>query len=423
MTSHSDRYFATDYQDARGRFLDAAERAGAAIEHWRLPGHDGPDGRPLYMDIARLGPIDADTVLVSLSGTHGAEGFCGSAAQVCWLDNNGSGFRPPKGVALLFVHAVNPFGFAHMVRNNENNVDLNRNFIDFEGPAPANPLAEDLHDRLPDRDGVDEDLVEAWAGVFEGFWAEHGDWVASDAASRGQYSRPDGIHFGGLGLQWSSRTLAARIREHCGQARHVVYIDWHTLIRTGDGELVFLCFNQSDDPLFKRVGDWWSPQAIDRSHVDKQWGEGAARSARRPSRNGLVMWGLQKTLAPNADLAGAVIEFCADADHLHTDLRARVRHLLRERWLIRTRDYDSPTGRFLAANLREDSCPTRKGFQEKALDRAMDTYASALQGAAAWSAEGAPAMPGLIVTSQAFDGSAAPQTPATGAPAVGGSRE
>src|SRR3546814_9727826 len=89
------------------------------------PDRTGPDGKPLYMDVAWVGPDDADVVLLSLSGTHGAEGFNGSAAQVHWLNLHGA--EPlPKGVAMLFVHAVNPFGFAHMLRVNENNVDLNR---------------------------------------------------------------------------------------------------------------------------------------------------------------------------------------------------------------------------------------------------------------------------------------------------------
>src|SRR3546814_10355272 len=74
--------FAPDYRAARSRFRDAAERAGARLEAHRLPGHEGPDGAPLFMDAAWIGPEDADVVVLSLCGTHGAEGFNGSAAQV-----------------------------------------------------------------------------------------------------------------------------------------------------------------------------------------------------------------------------------------------------------------------------------------------------------------------------------------------------
>src|SRR3546814_12408913 len=103
-----------------------------------LPDRTGPDGKPLYMDVAWVGPDDADVVLLSLSGTHGAEGFNGSAAQVHWLNLHGA--EPlPKGVATLFVHAVNPFVFTQLLRINENNIALNRNFLDFSAPLPPHP--------------------------------------------------------------------------------------------------------------------------------------------------------------------------------------------------------------------------------------------------------------------------------------------
>ena len=39
------------------------------------------------------------------------------------------------------IHALNPFGFAHLRRANEDNVDLNRNFVDHEGGNyPENDL-------------------------------------------------------------------------------------------------------------------------------------------------------------------------------------------------------------------------------------------------------------------------------------------
>jgi Protein of unknown function (DUF2817) len=402
MTATADAYFSVDYQMARKRFLLAAERAGAELEHHALPEHRGPDGMPLYIDLAWLGPAAADVVLLSLSGTHGAEGFCGSAAQLRWLDERPAGALPP-GVAQLLVHAVNPFGFAHMVRCNENNVDLNRNFVDFTRPLPANPLYEELDTKLPSRIGVDEDLVEEWASVLEGFWSRHGDWSASDALSRGQYTNPYGLQYGGQRPQFSASVLTSRIGVRCSRARHVVYLDWHSLIRVGDGKQVFLCFNQTGGPLFERVASWWGSAAIDRGAVNRQWGEGVERSERRPSRNGLVMWGLQHAVAPSADLAGAVIEFCADPDSLHGNLRARARLYVQERWLLKNRAYESPTGRYVVAALRESISPTRRSFQDKALEVALQTYSKALEGAAAWAREDVAAEPGQLVHSAAFE--------------------
>src|SRR3954471_4296089 len=118
---NASRYFAQDYHDARARFLKAAEAQGAALDHFRHPTETGPDGRPLHIDTAWFGPKDASTILLALSGTHGAGGFCGWAAQTLWVES-GRAKDLPDGVAVLKVHAVNPFGFAHWLRVNEGNV-------------------------------------------------------------------------------------------------------------------------------------------------------------------------------------------------------------------------------------------------------------------------------------------------------------
>ena len=72
-------------------------------------------------------------VLIHICGTHGVEGFVGSAIQSFLLDNSTiikkDDHYDDTLPTLVFVHALNPFGFAHLRRVNENNVDLNRNFL------------------------------------------------------------------------------------------------------------------------------------------------------------------------------------------------------------------------------------------------------------------------------------------------------
>jgi hypothetical protein len=72
-------------------------------------------------------------VLVTISATHGIEGFCGSGAQTAWYAT-GAWREIPPDVAQLHLHAVNPHGFAWLRRVNEDNVDLNRNFVDHIRP-------------------------------------------------------------------------------------------------------------------------------------------------------------------------------------------------------------------------------------------------------------------------------------------------
>jgi hypothetical protein len=111
--------YSGSYSEARQRFLSAALAAGATL--WSYV-HEatGPQGEELAMDAAWIGPRDAPRVLVILSGTHGIEGYQGSAAQLGTLHQRAR--HLPDGCAMLLVHGVNPYGFAWNRRVNEDNI-------------------------------------------------------------------------------------------------------------------------------------------------------------------------------------------------------------------------------------------------------------------------------------------------------------
>jgi hypothetical protein len=79
-----------------------------------------------------------------------------TAAPVCrclrCTTPNGAPRRATQGVAVLYVHALNPYGFSHIRRATHENVDLNRNFHDFSKPLPVNEAYRELHPLLlPDQ--------------------------------------------------------------------------------------------------------------------------------------------------------------------------------------------------------------------------------------------------------------------------------
>ncbi|MBM3573105.1 MAG: DUF2817 domain-containing protein, partial [Alphaproteobacteria bacterium] len=136
--------FARDYAEARAKFRDRAAASGGRLKTYLNPNR-GPHGEELATDAAWFGREDAARVLVTISATHGAEGFCGSGGQVDWLAAGGAK-ELPREVAALFVHAINPHGFAWLRRVTEEGVDLNRNYIDFAKPLPRNPGYDELCD-------------------------------------------------------------------------------------------------------------------------------------------------------------------------------------------------------------------------------------------------------------------------------------
>jgi hypothetical protein len=217
--------FARTYAAARRKFLLAAELAGRPVRTYRHP-LAGPDGGEMANDVVWLGDADARRVLVVTSGTHGPELFCGSAAQVdALLERDGGG---PGGVALLLCHAVNPWGAAWLRRGNEDNIDINRNHVDFAEPLPANPGYDELHDAFIPAEAsaaafaAAETRIRAWA-------AKHGEAALRIATSGGQYNHPDGMFYGGTAPCWSRRTLEAIVADFGLRAREfVACVDFHT---------------------------------------------------------------------------------------------------------------------------------------------------------------------------------------------------
>mmetsp|Transcript_43121 Transcript_43121/g.168840 ORF Transcript_43121/g.168840 Transcript_43121/m.168840 type:complete len:162 (-) Transcript_43121:2919-3404(-) len=105
-----DETFSDNYNDARRLFLESA-RIWGANRLVSVP-LDKQDRAGLVTDFA-VKKGRSDRVLIHLSGTHGVEGFAGSAIQSAFLRSSKSQpWDPSKDPTVIFVHAVNPYGFA-----------------------------------------------------------------------------------------------------------------------------------------------------------------------------------------------------------------------------------------------------------------------------------------------------------------------
>lgn len=248
-----DAAFSATYAEARDKFADAARAAGASLSAYRHP-EDGPDGGDLATDVAWIGPADARAVLVLVSGTHGVEGHCGSGAQVDWLRRGEAARLTERGIAALLVHAINPYGFAWSRRVTHENVDLNRNFIDFAQPLPTNPEYDKLAHAVKPADWSDEAQATARAAL-RAYARENGFPALVQALSGGQYAHPDGIFFGGQAATWSRETLTAIFRERLSAASDVGVIDYHTgLGPVGYAEQLVSAMPDTDE--YRRAAEW-----------------------------------------------------------------------------------------------------------------------------------------------------------------------
>jgi hypothetical protein len=245
--------FSSSYHQARTRFLAAARDAGLEVQRQLHP-MKGRDGEDLAMDVARDGPADAHSVLILSSACHGVEGYCGSGVQVAALrDAAWREHAAARGVAVLYIHALNPYGFSHIRRTTYENVDLNRNFQDFSSPLPVNEAYREVHPLL---------LPEEWPPSAENeraiaqYVATRGEAAYQAAITRGQHDYPQGLFFGGTQPTWSNLALREVLRAHGRRAARIGWIDVHTgLGPSGVGERIYA--GRDDDTAVARARAWW----------------------------------------------------------------------------------------------------------------------------------------------------------------------
>ncbi len=323
------RHFSGSYVEARRKFLDNAALRGAQIESFVLEGHRGALGEELAMDVARIGADDARKLLIVTSGTHGPEGFCGSGGQVALLHDSPLLDRLAQaGIALLLVHAVNPHGFSHLRRTNEDNIDLNRNHVNFDAPLPANPAYPGVHPLL---------LPASWPptpaddAALAAYIAEHGMRGFLQAVTQGQYTEPDGLFYGGTAPSWSNRTLRAVLRRHGAAAQHIGWIDIHTgLGPYGHGEKIYAGRNVAED--LSRARAWWgtdvfSPFSGESASVDVSGSVVSAIYGECPHASATLV-GLEFGTLPDMDMLLRL-----RADHwlrIHPEAPAAQRQQIRE---------------------------------------------------------------------------------------------
>lgn len=356
---------ASGYQAARRIFLDAADERGARLTTIPHP-LAGPDDGALATDVAVFGPPDAPNRLLVVSGTHGVEGFAGSLGQTTWIRD---GVELPDGVAVVMVHAINPYGFAWIRRVTEDNVDLNRNCIDFRAPWPENPGYDQLADALVPPVWDDTSRQAATAQLLD-YATEYGFDGLQAAVSGGQYRHPKGVFFGGQAPVWARRTLREIVVRHLGDARRVAVIDLHTgLGDFGHGELIA---GHPDPSARARLDEYFDDYRIPSD------GTSVSAEVQGDILDGIAAW------LPGVSVAGVAIEWgTVDIMTVSDALRA-------DAWL---HGFADPTGAEAApikAQLRAAFAPDDPGWADLVVERFVAVRDRALAGLA-----DAPSQPGV----------------------------
>ena len=353
------KYFPASYDEGRGNFRDAAAAEGFETVAYGNP-TKGPDGQELTTDVCWIGPRDAERVLVAISGTHGNEGYCGSGVQHAWL-REGLYKEVPEGTAQLLIHAINPSGFSWIRRVTEENVDMNRNFIDFGQPLPENSGYEELHDYICPKQWDDATLAEC-DRVFDAYVEKNGLAALQHAISGGQYSHPDGLFFGGAGPTNARSTLLQIVADYLGSAKKVAVVDYHTgLGPYGHGERIVV--HDPKGPAIERARQWYDGDIT--SPFD-----GSSTSA---PLTGVNLMGMERALG-DAEFTAVALEYGT------FELMEVLNCLRADNWLHHHGDLESVKGKAIKKETRRCLYPDKDDWKEMVWERGVETRRKAVAG-------------------------------------------
>ena len=225
--AYSDSFYNT-YDEIRAHLRELTGELGVELSSYAVDASDD-----LYIDSFYLpAKQDQTNLIVLTTGVHGMEGYIGATM----LDVFFREVYPTLDAAdtgVLVVANVNPYGMKYFRRYNENNVDLNRNFI----------LDWDTFDLSSNKDYP---KVETFLGpegkIGNGLWHEVGFYLSlaktavtdgadtvSDALLTGQYEYPQGVYYGGTGDE-ASTVYLKDVFSRCLDSNYenIVHMDIHS---------------------------------------------------------------------------------------------------------------------------------------------------------------------------------------------------
>jgi hypothetical protein len=354
-------HFSQSYAEAREKFLAAAQAAGLDVESKPHPLR-GRDGEPLAMDLVRDGARDAERLLLISSACHGVEGFCGSGVQVALLrDDAWRRAVREAGVAVLYLHGLNPHGFSWWRRVTQENVDLNRNFHDFSQPLPASPAYDEIAALVVPPTWPPSAEVNAQVARLV---AERGMAALQAAVSGGQYSHEEGLYYGGRNPTWSNLTLRQVLREQAGRCRRLGWIDLHTgLGPSGHGERIYA--GPDDAAELARARAWWGEDVT--SIYD-----GSSSSALLTG----MMWRAAGEECPQAETTSIALEFgTVPTMDVIDALRA-------DQWLENHPETDAAKRDAIKRQVRDAFYTDTPEWKRRIVEQAHDAAGQALRGLA-----------------------------------------
>jgi hypothetical protein len=226
-------WFPASYDASRQRFRHDCAKLVTSVRDfcraWKIPSNTDQDLTIDYGFFSHGG----DRLLVLQSGIHGPEGASGAAAQFYFMTNYLQSLQD-KRVDVLIIHAMNPWGYKNVRRNDETNTNLNRN---FSSDGSDYRFDNASYRRFRDVFEPQGPVSNVFWGSFRGTLGFVGGYVGSGFSSapldnglnNGQYEYPQGINYGGRAPRPQQAFLEQKIGPILARPyKKTLYLDFHT---------------------------------------------------------------------------------------------------------------------------------------------------------------------------------------------------
>ena len=225
--------FYNSYDEIRSHLKERVEKLQGNGVKVKVSEYAVDESDNLYIDNIYLpSEDDKENLIVLTTGVHGMEGYIGSVMLDVFFEEIYPSLDT-EDTGILIIANVNPYGMKYMRRYNENNVDLNRNFI----------LDWDNFDLSSNKDYPEvKEFLQPEGKIGNAFWHEVGFYLSlakealtkgadkvSDALLTGQYEYDKGVYYGGNGDEVSTTYLKG-VFDDCleGEYENIVHIDIHS---------------------------------------------------------------------------------------------------------------------------------------------------------------------------------------------------
>ncbi|QIA07208.1 M14 family metallopeptidase [Draconibacterium halophilum] len=226
-------YFQDTWEECRDAFRAQARsmemRFDSVVIFSRLV--ESKTDTDLTIDFCYIPASDTTEKLVMIcSGTHGIEGYVGSAVQQQLMDEF---FQPEmvKNTGVLLVHGLNAWGFKNQRRFTENNVDLNRNYsTDISLFETKNDGFVALYDMLTPAGELNVNSIgnKFFMVTAINQIARKGMPALLQAFAQGQYEFQEGIYFGGYDFEQQVAIMSEVLTDIAAPYSTLLNLDLHT---------------------------------------------------------------------------------------------------------------------------------------------------------------------------------------------------